>query len=141
MEAAVGRWRRTIAGLVVAVAILCVPYAGDRALRQSRQWRVGEEAARRAREAAGLAREALALQVDAVAMMADNAVANPRFAAALRGRVSSETFADLLASESWWEPYRGLLTAISYDGKTLAFAQTEGANGVSVEPSVRRVGG
>ena len=71
--------------------------------------------------------------------MTANAVANPRFLAALRGRVDSDTFADLLTTESWWEPYRDLLTAISYDGVTLAFAQTEGADGVPVGPIVREV--
>src|SRR4051812_19190290 len=140
MEAAGPRWRRALAGLVSAAAILCVPYASDRAMTQSRQRRVGEESTRKAREAAALAREGLALQLDAVAMMTQNAVANPRFVAALRGRVSRNTFADLLATESWWEPYRELRAAISYDGKTLAFAQTEGAEGVSVDAIVRRVG-
>ena len=66
--------------------------------------------------------------------MTGNAVANPRFLAALHGRVDGDTFADLLATESWWEPYRDLLTAISYDGVTLAFAQTEGVDGVPVGP-------
>jgi serine/threonine-protein kinase len=140
MEAAGGeRGRRVLAGLALAAAILSLPYIADRAMTQTRTRRVGEEAGRKAREAAELAREALALQTEAVALMTGNAVANPRFLAALRGRVNSGTFADLLATESWWEPYRDLLAAISYDGATLAFAQTEGADGVPVGPLVREV--
>jgi hypothetical protein len=140
MEAVGGtRWRRALAGFALAAAILGLPYVADRAMTQTRTRRVGEEAARKAREAAELAREALALQTEAVALMTGNAVANPRFLAALRGRVNSGTFADLLATESWWEPYRDLLTAISYDGVTLAFAQTEGADGVPVGAIVRQV--
>jgi serine/threonine-protein kinase len=128
-----------VAGLALAGAVLSVPYLVDRALAQARQRRVGEEAARRARDAAALARDALAVQTDAVALMTRNVVANPRFVAALRGRVSRGTFADLLATESWWEPYRELQTAISYDGATLAFAQTDGLDGVAVAPIVKRV--
>src|SRR5262245_17398361 len=114
-------WGRALAGLALAVAVMTIPYVGERALVRARQRRVAEEAERKAREAATLVAEALALQTESVAMMTDNAVANPRFVAALRGRVNSKTFADLLATESWWEPYRGLLAAISYDGATLAF--------------------
>src|SRR4051794_34519238 len=129
-------WKRELPNLALAAAILCVPAVAERVFAHARQHRVDEEATRKAREAAELARQALALQADAVAMMAENAVANPRFAAALRGRVDRGTFTDLLATEAWWEPYRGLLTAISYDGETLAFAQTDGANGVPVEAIV-----
>jgi hypothetical protein len=126
-------------GLALAAAVLSVPTFGERALAQARGRRVAEEAARRAHDGATLARGALALQTDAVAMMAQNAVANPRLVAALRGRVSRDTLADLLATESWWEPYRELRAAISYDGATLAFAQTDGPDGVPVLPIVRRV--
>ena len=140
MEAAGdGRGRRALAGFALAAAILSLPYVADRAMTQTRTRRVSEEAARKARAAAELAREALALQTEAVALMTGNAVANPRFLAALRGRVNSGTFADLLATESWWEPYRDLRAAISYDGATLAFAQTEGADGVPVGSLVREV--
>jgi hypothetical protein len=133
-------WGRALAGLVLATAVLCIPYAGERAMGRARQRRVAEEAERRARAAATLVREALAVQTESVAMMVENAVANPRFLAALRGRVDSSTFADLLATESWWQPYRGLRAAISYDGATLAFAQTEGRDGVPVGEIVQRVG-
>jgi len=130
---------RALPGLALAAAVVCIPYVCERAVTQARQRRVAEEATRKARESAELARAALALQTEAVAMMTANAVANPRFLAALRGRVDKGTFADLLATETWWEPYRDLLTAISYDGATLAFTQTEGEDGVAVESIVRRV--
>ena len=141
--AAVGRfrWGGTLAGLALAAGVAGIPFINEQAATQARQRRVGDEAARKAREGAELAREALELQIESVAMMAENAVANPRFLAALRGRVNRDTFADLLATESWWEPYRSTLAAISYDGATLAFAQTEGRDGVSVGAIVQRVGG
>src|SRR4051812_48099692 len=91
------RWTKALPGLALAAAILYAPYGVDRAATQTRQRRVGEEAARKAREAAAFAREALALQTDGVAMMTENAVANPRFIAAVRGHVDRGTFADLLA--------------------------------------------
>jgi hypothetical protein len=130
---------RMLAGLALAAGVACIPFISERAATQARHRRVGDEAERKAREGAELAREALDLQIESVALMADNAVANPRFFAALRGRVNRGTFADLLATESWWEPYRSTLAAISYDGETLAFAQTEGAEGVSVGALVKRV--
>jgi hypothetical protein len=139
--ASTGRSRSTaLVGLAVAAVIACVPVAAERVMAPARQRRVAEEAARKAGQAAELARQALRLQMDAVALMADNAGANPRFLAALRGRVSKETFADLLATESWWEPYRDLRVAISYDGRALAFSQTEGPDGVPVTALVKQVG-
>jgi hypothetical protein len=128
-----------LTGLALAVVIVCLPAAIERATTHTRQRRVADEAARRAREGAELARQVLALQDGAVALMAENAAANPRFQVAVRGRVDRDTFADLLATESWWEPYREMLTAISYDGVTFAFTQTEGADGVSVAALVRQV--
>ena len=137
-----GGWGKLgmLAGLALAAGVACIPFINERAATQARQRRVGDEAARRAREGAELARQALDLQIESVALMADNAASSPRFLAALRGRVDRGTFADLLATESWWEPYRSTLAAISYDGATLAFAQTEGAEGVSVGALVRAVG-
>jgi serine/threonine-protein kinase len=129
-----------VAGLALAVGVACIPFISERAAVESRQRRVADEAWRKAREGAALARQTLDLQIEATALMADNAAANPRFLAALRGHVNRDTFADLLATESWWEPYREMLAAISYDGATLAFAQTEGADGVSVVPIVKQVG-
>ena len=132
--------RRKLLGLTLAALVIATPWLVDLASTQSRQRRVDEEAARAAREGGDLAREALAVQLQAVAMMTDNAVANPRFLAALRGRVDRTTLADLLSTESWWEPYRNQLAAISYDGATLAFSQAEGADGLPVGEMLRQVG-
>jgi serine/threonine-protein kinase len=81
----------------------------------------------------------LGLQTETVAMMTENALANPRLMAALRGRVNRDTLADVVETESWWEPYRDLRAAISYDGATFAFAQTDGEDGVSVTETAGRV--
>ena len=132
--------RRKLLGLALAALVIATPWLVDLASTQSRQRRVDEEAARAAREGGDLAREALAVQLQAVAMMTDNAVANPRFLAALRGRVDRTTLADLLSTETWWEPYRDQLAAISYDGATLVFSQAEGADGLPVGEMLRRVG-
>jgi serine/threonine protein kinase len=132
--------RRRLLGLSLAAAVIATPWLVDLASTQSRQRRVAEEAARAAREGGDLAREALDVQLQAVAMMTDNAVANPRFLAALRGRVDHTTLADLLSTESWWEPYRNQLAAISYDGATVAFSQAEGADGLPIGEMLRRVG-
>jgi hypothetical protein len=131
--------RRTVIGLMVALVVLAAPWVLDRVVTETRQRRITEEATRKAREAAELAREALAVQTAAVALMADNAVANPRFLAALRGRVDRTTLADLLSTETWWEPYREQLAAISYDGATMAFSQAEGADGLPIGPMMRQV--
>ena len=122
-----------------AVAIMCVPYLTERVVIQVRQRRAGDEAARKAREAAEFARQMLGLQTETVAMMTENALANPRLMAALRGRVNRDTLADVVETESWWEPYRDLRAAISYDGATFAFAQTDGEDGVSVTETAGRV--
>ena len=82
--------------LTLAAIVLATPGLVDLGVTQSRHRRVEEEAARKAREGGELAREALAVQLQAVSMMTDNAVANPRFLAALRGRVDRTTLADLL---------------------------------------------
>jgi hypothetical protein len=130
---------RRALGLGTAAFILLVPVVADLAVKEARQRRVVEEASHRAREAATWAREALSVQTQGVSMMTENAIANPRFLAAVRGHVDGRTFADLLATESWWQPYRGLLAAISYDGATLAYAQTVGGNGVPIGTLVQEV--
>jgi hypothetical protein len=132
--------KRALVGLTVAAVVLAIPYLVDRVVMEARQRRVTEESSRKAREAAELAREALGVQTEAVAMMTENAIANPRFLAALRGRVDRTTLADLLSTESWWEPYRNQLAAISYDGATLAFSQAEGADGLPIGELMRQVG-
>ena len=130
---------RRALGLGLAAFILVIPVVADLAVTEARQRRVAEQASHRARESAGWAREALAVQAQGVSMMAENALANARFLAAVRGHVDGRTFADLLATESWWEAYRGLLTAISYDGTTLAYAQTQGGNGVPIGQILQEV--
>jgi Protein kinase domain len=130
---------RALIGLALAAVVLAVPYLIDRAVTQTRERRVTDEAGRKAREATELARDGLGVQTEAVAMMTENAVSNPRFIAALRGRVDRTTLADLLSTESWWEPYRNQLAAISYDGATLAFSQAEGADGLPIGEMMRKV--
>jgi hypothetical protein len=118
---------RPFRGIVAAGICLCVPLVLSMRIDSTRSRRVAEEAESASVEAAERARDALRLQLDAVELLAHNAVANPRLVAALRGRVDRQTLADLFASESWWEPYRQLATAISYEGTTIAFAQADGA--------------
>ena len=132
--------KRALIGVTIAAVVLAIPYLVDRVVTETRQRRVDEESGRKAREAAELARDALGVQTEAVAMMTENAIANPRFLAALRGRVDRTTLADLLSTESWWEPYRNQLAAISYDGATLAFSQAEGADGLPIGELMRQVG-
>jgi len=132
--------KRALIGLAIAVVVLAIPYVVDRVVTEARQRRVAEESGRKAREAAELARDGLGVQTEAVAMMTENAIANPRFLAALRGRVDRTTLADLLSTEAWWEPYRNYLSAISYDGATLAFSQAEGADGLPIGELMRQVG-
>lgn len=128
-----------LAGVGAAAFVLVLASLADRSLSNNGERRVSEEAARKAHEAADWAREALAAQTESLALMTQNAVANPRFLAALRGRVDSRTFADLLATESWWEPYRNLRAAISYDGRKLAFAQTDGTDEAQIREIIREV--
>lgn len=117
---------RPLVGFAVAAAILGGAYYGDRMVTDWRRDRVGEEAARTAEQAALRAREIVGVQSEAVALMGHNAVVNSRLIVALRGRVDRETLTDVFAGEPWWEPYRGLLTAISYEGAEISFSQ--GAN-------------
>jgi hypothetical protein len=138
-EAPPTRSTRTLL-LTLAALVVATPGLVDLGVTQSRHRRVEEEAARKAREGGELAREALGVQLQAVSMMTDNAVANPRFLAALRGRVDRTTLADLLSTETWWEPYRDQLAAISYDGSTIAFSQAEGADGLPIGEILRQVG-
>jgi hypothetical protein len=134
------RTKRVLLGLVSALVVLGAALVTDRVATQAQRTRITEEAAQRARASGETAREALTLQTEAMALTTENAAANPRFLAALRGRVDRQTFADLLATESWWETYRRYLAAISYDGATLAFAQTEGAEGLPIGVLMREVG-
>ena len=52
------------------------------------------------------AAEALAAHVRELKLEAQNAAANPRLVAALRGNADAATLQDLFRTEEWWEPYR-----------------------------------
>ena len=52
------------------------------------------------------AAEALAAHVRELKLEAQNAAANPRLVAALRGNADAATLQDLFRTEDWWEPYR-----------------------------------
>src|SRR6478736_3236856 len=93
-------WKRALVGVGAAAFMLVVASLTDRTISSSGDRHIGEEATHKAHKAADWAREALAVQTKGLALMTQNAVANPRFLAALRGRVDSRTFADLLATES-----------------------------------------
>ena len=52
------------------------------------------------------AADALAAHVRELKLEAQNAAANPRLVAALRGNADAATLQDLFRTEEWWEPYR-----------------------------------
>jgi serine/threonine-protein kinase len=114
---------RPLAGLVLAGVVFAAAYLGGRSLDASRSERIADHAVREAQESARLARDALAVQLESVKMMVHNAVVNPRLVVVLRGRVDAATLKDALTSESWWEPFREAITAISYEGEEVAFQQ------------------
>ena len=128
---------RPLLGIGLAALLITGAYFGVRASDDWRQQQVADEALRSAREAAIRAREIVSVQNEAVALMGSNAVVNSRLIVAIRGRVDSETLADVFAGEAWWEPYRNLLTAISYQGTEIAFSQ--GADVRIVAPGRRSV--
>ncbi|HEY0705306.1 MAG TPA: serine/threonine-protein kinase, partial [Polyangia bacterium] len=113
---------RPLVGLGLAAVVLAGAYYGTLVSEEWRQDRTASEAARSAREAALRAREIISVQSEGIELMGHNAVINSRLVVALRGRVDAETLADVFAGEAWWEPYRGLLTAISYEGTNIAFS-------------------
>ena len=130
---------RPLAGLVLASVLLGAAYLGGRSLDSSRQQRVGQEAERSARYAVQRAGDVLGMQMESVTMMAQNAVVNPRLGVALRGRVDNETLADIFAYEPWWEPYRKLGTAVSYEGTAIAFLRGEAMGTLPLTDIVDRV--
>jgi hypothetical protein len=113
---------RPLLGIGVAAVLVGAAYFGVHASDEWRQQRVADESLRSARESAIRAREIVTVQNESVAMMGANAVVNSRLIVALRGRVDRETLADVFAGEAWWELYRSLLTAISYQGTEIAFS-------------------
>jgi hypothetical protein len=130
---------RPLAGLSLAVAVLAAAYLGGRFLDLDRQRRVTAHAIHDAREAARVARESLAVQLENVKLMVHNAVVNPRLVVVLRGRVDDATLRDAFSTESWWEPYRGSTTAVSYEGDEISFKEGDALDGLPVLDLIRSV--
>jgi hypothetical protein len=130
---------RPLAGLSLAGVIFAAAYLGGRSLDTSRSERIAEQAIREAQEASRRAHDALAVQLESVKMMVHNAVVNPRLVVVLRGRVDAATLRDAFSSESWWEPFREAITAVSYEGEQIAFAQGEVWQGLPVLELIRSV--
>jgi len=82
---------------------------------------VKREAARGAETAGMRAAEALAAHVRELKLEAQNAAANPRLVAALRGNADAATLQDLFRTEEWWEPYRNAFRvyAVAFEGDKL----------------------
>jgi hypothetical protein len=130
---------RPLAGLSLAAAVLAAAYLGGRFLDLDRQRRVTAHAIHDAREAARLARESLTVQLENVKLMVHNAVVNPRLVVVLRGRVDAATLRDAFSTESWWEPYRGTTTAISYEGDEISFQEGDALHDLPVVDLIRSV--
>jgi Protein kinase domain len=92
--------------LLSAVVVLVLAWLGSRAVETNRAHAVKREAARGAETAGMRAAEALAAHVRELKLEAQNAAANPRLVAALRGNADAATLQDLFRTEEWWEPYR-----------------------------------
>jgi hypothetical protein len=112
--------KRTFA-LLLAATVLVVAAVAARAVEAGRARTVRREAARSA-EAGGMrASDALATHVRELKLEAQNAAANPRLVAALRGNADAATLQDLFRTEDWWEPYRSAFKvyAVAFDGDKL----------------------
>ena len=130
---------RPLLGLGLAGALIGAAWVSGRSLDSSRQERIGQEAERSARYAVDRARDVLGVQMETVTLMAHNAVVNPRLGVALRGRVDDQTLNDIFDHEPWWEPYRKLGTAVSYEGGDIDFTRGEGLDRLPLSDVVRRV--
>jgi hypothetical protein len=117
---------RPLLGLGLAGVMIAAAYLGAQSLDSGRRQRVGAEAERAARYSAQRARDVLGVQLETVTLMGHNAVVNPRLIVALRGRVDNQTLGDVFDSEPWWELYRKLGTAVSYEGQEIAFLRGQG---------------
>src|SRR5262249_7278346 len=116
----IGAVKRSLA-LLFAVGALGAAAAGARAVEASRARTVRQEASRSA-EAAGMrAGDGLAAHVRELKLEAQNAAANPRLVAALRGNADAATLQDLFRTEEWWEPYRNAFKvyAVAFQGDKL----------------------
>ena len=130
---------RPLLGLGLAGVLIGAAWVSGRSLDSSRQERIGQEAERSARYAVDRARDVLGVQMETVTLMAHNAVVNPRLGVALRGRVDDQTLNDIFDHEPWWEPYRKLGTAVSYQGGDIDFTRGEGMEKLPLSDVVRRV--
>jgi len=107
--------------LLGAVLVLAAAWLGSRAVEGNRARAVRREAARGAETAGMRAADALATHVKELKLEAQNAAANPRLVAALRGNADAATLQDLFRTEEWWEPYRNAFRvyAVAFDSDKL----------------------
>jgi hypothetical protein len=107
--------------LLSAVAVLALAWGASRMVESSRAAAVKREAARGAETAGMRAAEGLAAHVRELKLEAQNAAANPRLVAALRGNADAATLQDLFRTEEWWEPYRAAFRvyAVAFEGDKL----------------------
>jgi hypothetical protein len=107
--------------LLGAVVVLVLAWLGSQAVESNRARAVRREAARSAETAGMRAAEALAAHVRELKLEAQNAGANPRLQAALRGNADAATLQDLFRTEEWWEPYRNAFRvyAVAFEGDKL----------------------
>ncbi|HVZ89485.1 MAG TPA: serine/threonine-protein kinase [Polyangia bacterium] len=107
--------------LLFAAAVLALAFVIARSIDANRARTVRQEAARVA-EANGMrATDALMTHVRELKLEAQNAAANPRLVAALRGNADAATLQDLFRTEEWWEPYRNAFKvyAVAFEGDKL----------------------
>jgi hypothetical protein len=112
---------KRILALLLAAAVLATAALVSRAVESGRMRTVRREAARSA-EAGGMrASDGLATHVRELKLEAQNAAANPRLVAALRGNADAATLQDLFRTEEWWEPYRNAykVYAVAFEGDKL----------------------
>jgi hypothetical protein len=107
--------------LLFAVAVLALAYVVAHAVEANRARTVRLEAARVAESSGMRATDALTSHVRELKLEAQNAAANPRLVAALRGNADAATLQDLFRTEEWWEPYRNAFKvyAVAFDSDKL----------------------
>jgi len=112
---------KRLVALLTAAVVLGIAWAGSRWVESNRAATVRREAARGAETAGMRAADALAGHVRELKLEAQNAAANPRLVAALRGNADAATLQDLFRTEEWWEPYRNAFRvyAVAFEGDKL----------------------
>jgi serine/threonine-protein kinase len=107
--------------LLAAAALMLLAWLGSGYIEANRAGTVKREAAHGAETAGMRAAEALAAHVRELKLEAQNAAANPRLVAALRGNADAATLQDLFRTEEWWEPYRNAFRvyAVAFEGDKL----------------------